>query len=85
MPLDDLKDALDGLIAYDTGSIDSGIHDEALRDRCIEALQELDDKQLTRLIRDMWVSEKAIAQGYTYEDLLSFCRWLGDYMEMDLL
>lgn len=31
---EELIDALDGLMAYDVGATDSGIHDEALRQRC---------------------------------------------------
>jgi hypothetical protein len=37
---EELTDALAGLFAYDTGSVDSGIHDEALKERCFEQLRQ---------------------------------------------
>lgn len=86
----ELTDALDGLHAYDTGSTDSGIHDEALRAKCIAELRRhLDSADegrlfISRLLRNMWLSDHALAQGYGYEDLLGFVEWLSDYMELDL-
>lgn len=86
---DELRDALDGLHAYDSGSTDSGIHDENLRRRVIDQLHAIGDNEFrlvfSRLIRDMWISEEALAQGYGYEDLLEFCQWLGERMELDVL
>jgi hypothetical protein len=83
----ELRDALDGLFAYDTGAVDSGIHDEALRERCITELKSQIGAHevaprlfLSRMIRDMWLSEEALAQGYGIEDVMSFVVWLGDYM-----
>lgn len=89
----ELREALDGLYAYDDGSVDSGIHDEALRQRCIEAIKAISVGEselvprlwLSRLIRDMWLSEEALEQGYGIEDALSFLRWLEDRMEMPRL
>lgn len=84
-----LIDALDGLFAYDTGATDSGIHDEDLRTQCINELQRRLDQDdgrvlMSRLLRDMWLSDDMLAQGYGYEDMLRFVEWLDDYMEMDL-
>lgn len=81
---DELRDALDGLYAYDGGA-DSGIHDESLRARVI---QELKDRrglgawraQVARLVREMWLSEEAIEQGYGTEDAVRFAQWLEDRM-----
>lgn len=82
----ELRDALDGLFAYDDGCIGSGIHDEALRQRVIaELCKDLKDGQLygdrvTRLAREMWLSDEAIAAGYGLEDLRAFVDWLDDRM-----
>jgi hypothetical protein len=86
----EFRDALDGLFAYDVGSVDSGIHDEALRARCIAEIdRHFEDETagmawLSRLIRDMWLSEEALTAGYTIEDALEFVRWLDDRMEVSL-
>lgn len=84
----ELRDALDDLYAYDTGSRQSGIHDEALRQRCINAIAAMPLQPselvprlwLSRLIRDMWLSEVALAQGYGIEDAIKFLRWLEEEM-----
>jgi len=84
-----LRKALDGLYAYDTGATDSGIKDESLRQQCIDAIKaipvgphELVPRLwLSRLIRDMFLSEEALAQGYGIEDAMSFLRWLEDEMD----
>jgi hypothetical protein len=83
----ELRDALDGLYAYDTGSADSGILDETLRRRCVQELgtrmaHEASRLFLSRLIRDMWLTEEALAQGYGIEDAVSFTGWLEDRMDV---
>lgn len=62
----ELRDALNGLYAYDTGSIDSGIHDEALRKRCVEELRSRAGQYelyprlfIGRMVRDLYLSEAA--------------------------
>lgn len=80
----ELKDALDGLFAYDNGSVDSGIHDEALRATVQKQLQEMRPLEHRRLIAkfviDLYLSEKAIEAGYGPEDARGFLEWLGDEM-----
>lgn len=86
----ELRNALDGLHAHDTGSVDSGIRDEDLRARCIVELNDRLDRGaegrifMSRLLRKMWLSDSALEAGYGYEDMLGFVEWLGDYMEIDL-
>lgn len=87
---DELFDALNGLYAYDTGSIDSGIHDEALRARVKREL-ELDARpsqiagdRLARFVRDRMLNEESITAGYGLEDVAGFIRWLGEYMDIEL-
>lgn len=83
-----LIDSLDGLYAYDTGSVDSGIHDESLRAECIAELKalplesgEIYSKELSRIVRDMWLTEDAIEDGYGLEEALGFLRWLDERMD----
>lgn len=83
---DELRRALDGLYAYDSGSVGSGIRDEGLRARVVEELRQRRElgswrEQLARLVREMWLSEEAIEQGYGTEDAMHFCDWLEDYMD----
>ena len=83
----ELRKALDGLFAYDGGATDSGIHDEGLRARCITALKEHRAAAeqwrpfVARLVRDMWLSDEAIGQGYGLEDALEFTEWLEERMD----
>jgi hypothetical protein len=85
---EELRAALVGLHAYDEGARDSGIHDEDLRERCKAELKARTASGepgarlfLSRLVRDMWLSEEALAQGYGIEDAEGFIRWLSDRME----
>lgn len=85
---DEVLDALDGLMAYDQGATDSGIHDEALRGRVSEAL-EADDgaagmRLLTRFVRERLLSDDAMAQGYGLEDVRALFEWLSDRMDYDV-
>lgn len=84
---DELRDALEGLYAYDSGSVSSGIRDETLRARCIAELQartgpyELFPRVLIgRMVRDLWLSEEALAEGYGPEEAREFINWLDDRM-----
>jgi hypothetical protein len=90
---DELRDALDGLFAYDTGSVDSGIHDEGLRAACIAELKgrlEVGKSEPgaggaflaweARFLRDMHLSDESIQQGYCIADFLEFVQWLDECM-----
>lgn len=88
---EELRDALDGLYAYDKGSVDSGIHDEDLRARCIKAMdgrrgntEAVWRTWLARFTRDMWLSDESIGQGYGMEDVVHFAEWLEDQMDTPL-
>lgn len=84
----ELYDALDGLMAYDGGATDSGIHDEALRQRVKDHLDGLPDrdalKLLSRYIRAYYLTDKAIDEGYGIESVAAFIRWMGDEMDFPL-
>jgi hypothetical protein len=79
-----LWEALDGLHAYDVGSTDSGIHDEALRAAVIAQMKGMDDTArrffLARRIREHFLSERALEQGYGLEDAARFWIWLDETM-----
>ncbi len=100
----ELWDALDGLMAYDLGATDSGIHDEDLRARVKAELLRLDTEAearararredgdhyaaemganltLSRFVRERMLSDDALAQGYSIEDVKEFIDWLA--IEMD--
>jgi hypothetical protein len=88
MDKEKLFESLEGLFAYDTGCVDSGIHDERLRREVINYLHSLssDDFRLimTEFIREYFVCEEAVNQGYGIEDVSSFIEWLSEYMEYDI-
>ncbi len=86
---EELVAALDGLYAYDSGCVSSGIRDELLRVRCIEELRRranLSDERefFSKLVRDMWLTDEAIEQGYGIESALGFVRWLDERMDIYL-
>lgn len=83
----ELQDALEGLYAYDQGAVSSGIRDESLRARCVAELRaqtgphDLYPRVLVgRMVRELFLSEEALEQGYGPEDAASFIRWLDDDM-----
>jgi len=82
----ELMDALSGLFAYDSGATDSGIHDEELRARVIEEIRSdagqfsLFGDRVSRLAREMFLTDEAIDEGYGLEDVQLFANWLDDYM-----
>lgn len=84
MEYEALKDALDGLHAYDTGAVDSGIHDEVLREKVKAYLQSLPSKEhrtlLARLTWDLCLSPASIEHGYGPEDAKEFLVWMDETM-----
>lgn len=91
MTEEELRDALSGLHAYDTGCVQSGIHDEKLRERVIQHLEELakaseNDWRLTmsRIVRELYLTDEALEQQYGIEDVADFIRWLDDRMGISL-
>lgn len=87
---DEFADAMIGIYAYDTGSVDSGIHDEILRSRCIAELHRNEHDpnffrlRMSRLVREHFLSEEMLAKQYGIEDVSHFIRWLADRMGYDL-
>ena len=85
-PMDhaELWDALDGLYAYDTGSTDSGIHDELLRERVKTQLGHITSDRRALLVRgwlrNAFLTGKARGEGYGQEDCDEFLQWISDDM-----
>lgn len=86
MTNEELMDALDGLHAYDGGATDSGIHDERLRQRCRHMIDSMDPDEsrivLSRGVRDLYLSDEAISEGYGWEDVLDFLKWIDNGLEI---
>ena len=76
--------ALDGLYAYDEGLVDSGIHDEALRQRVREYLERCANAEPDALypaIVDEFLREYYYREPYTVETVLDFMGWLIQMMD----
>lgn len=88
MDYNDIFESIDKLFAYDTGAIDSGIKDEILRKQIIKYINNLSDDEfrifMSTYLRERFVNEKAIKNGYGIEDVKSFIEWLDEYMECSL-
>ena len=74
-----LAEALDGLLAgRDTPG--SGIRDEALRAEVQQYLDAMSENDLrvtvSRIARDLYLSEDALASGYGLEDAIAFGRFV---------
>ena len=82
MNYDELKDALDGFYAYDSGCLDSGIHDPKRKTQVIAYLLSLgtDERRilLGRIGRDLYLSDQALEDGYGLESAAAFHGWLQD-------
>lgn len=81
MTREEVLDALDGLMAYDHGSIGSGIHDEMLR-KCVQEWLHADEARTTETLRD-WL-RGLLDPPYGPEDVASAVRWLAEEMGYDL-
>lgn len=81
MTKDEVIKALDGLMAYDLGAIDSGTHDEVLRKR-VQEWMDVDDAATTEMLRE-WL-RTYLEPPYGPEDVAFAIRWLRDEMRYDL-
>jgi len=73
-----------GLFAYDTGCVDSGIHDNVAKANLFvkfHAYAGENNGEIYPVITEYatWLlSEDGIKQGYTLEDVKCFISWLSD-------
>ena len=81
-------ETLVGIFAYDMGAVDSGIRNEPARAGLIGLLTSMSEEafrlEISRRMRDEFLSEEALAQRYGIEDVASFIRWLDERMECSL-
>ena len=83
MEYEELRDLLEGLYAYDTGSYDSGIRDETRRAEAVAQIEADPDggRVLGRIMRDLYLTDLALAAGHTWEDAYDFGDWLAYAMK----
>lgn len=88
MNTDELYSALDGLHAFDSGAMDSGISDEAIRRQVCDYLGSVSDTErrllLSRFVREHYLTEEALAAGYGIGDVADFIEWLDQYLGVAL-
>jgi len=79
MDKEEFFDALDGLFAYDSGCVDSGIHDELLRKKVKQELKKREsvEQDLLRFFTERLTPDK----GYGISDAKAFISWLDDRMD----
>ncbi len=91
-------ESLLSLFAYDSGCVDIGIHDELLCGKLrvnlakwavvgrkeYEFIGKALSIPLTRMIRDEFISDAQLAQGYTFEDMFRFIDWLASEMDFEI-
>lgn len=84
---EELSRAIDGLFAYDNGAIDSGVHDPELKARVRSELAvgrgeyQLISPRVSRIVRELYLSDEAIAQGYGLEDAARCFQWIDDGLQ----
>jgi len=77
MNFKDKLDRLDGIFAYDTGAINSGIKDDTFK-ASMKSDPDL-EKLLTELCKQYLNSD----QGYTFEDIVELVKWSERELELE--
>ena len=81
----ELKEAADGLFAYDTGCTDSGIKDDHLKQKVIQLFRDDEKKTGGRkkawIARELFLTDEAIDEGYGLQDAVEFAHWLDGLMQ----
>lgn len=84
----DLSEAIDGLMAWDSGCVDSGIKDDLLKENVGNYLKSLSNKdfriEIGKLIRELYLTDEMLSQGYGPEDVKEFFTWLSDQFLIDI-
>jgi hypothetical protein len=76
-----LFDAMDAIMAYDEGAVDSGVADEAMRDAVIKFLKSLDKPERRKVCAEFarnLLTDESLAQGYSLADVMAFAGWLSN-------
>ncbi len=75
-----LFDAIDAIMAFDEGAIDSGIADEEMRQAIVEYLKSLDRAERRKVCSEFargLLTDESLSQGYSLEDVLTFANWIS--------
>lgn len=84
MTIDEVNIALGEIFAYDLGCTDSGMNCNVLRNELKIILESIDENTLriilSKYIRDTFLTDEAISQGYGIEDVKRFIEWLDEFM-----
>lgn len=82
MTINEVNIALSEIFAYDLGCTDSGNNCDLLREQLKVTLENMDEKILriilSKHIRDYFLTDEAISQGYGIEDVKRFIEWLDE-------
>lgn len=84
MTYEEIRDALDGFWAYDTGATDSGIKDADLKAKVMNHIQSLEPPEHKALLDKLcleFISGGGLWRTHSPEDLRDFLVWLTEDME----
>lgn len=88
---DEISHMLEEMYLYDNGQRSLSEGNELMRGKLREAIDDGNERKphqlisdrirliLSRYVRDHYLTEEALAQGYGIEDVAEFIRWLDDY------
>jgi hypothetical protein len=78
----ELFDAIDGLMAFDAGMVDSGIKDEALRKQTIDYLNTLSEDDLnlvlSKFVKWYYLRDLETMKDYGLASIKELLNWLAD-------
>lgn len=70
---------LEALFAFDTGCVDSGIHDDIIKSSIFKEIRKSEEiPEFVNEIPRFFLSKEGIEQGYSLEDVRMFLDWLSD-------
>jgi hypothetical protein len=75
---------IDGLFAYDQGSLDSGIKDNDLKNELIVIIKSLSEDNQRKLFAEYartFLTNEATEAGYGIEDVIEFHEWIKDLIK----
>lgn len=85
---DELSEALISLYAHDTGNPMRGVRSGVLRERCRRELRRREAigggtarRFSGRLLRESFLTEECLADGYGPEDMIEFVVWMAERMD----